>query len=102
MGSQWEAVPPIVLFDRIQQQTVVHTAGMPAPQEVEELWGAQTGEEAEVELHSQRSKLMCRREGVERRGLGDAKLLMDRNTGKIRFMLRTRRKLCSFSQISTK
>ena len=93
MGSQWGAVLPIVLLDRIQQQTVVHTAGMPAPQEVEELLEAQTRVEAEVQLYSQRSKLMCRREGVEGRGLGDAKLQMDRKTDKLRFMMREEKSL---------
>ena len=69
-----------------RKETVVHTVGKPAPQEVLE---AQPGEEAGVELYSQRSKLMCRRDkGVEGRGSGDAKMLMDRNTGMILFLLR--------------
>ena len=59
-----------------------------------------TGEEDEVELHSHRAKLLRYRGNVwEERGLGNSKLLMDKKTGKVRFLLRqenTRTVVCNF------
>jgi len=49
----------------------------------------ETGEEGEEELYSQRSKLYRFRDGEwKERGLGEAKLLRHRQTGRVRFMLR--------------
>ena len=49
----------------------------------------ETGEEDEEELYSQRSKLFRFRDKEwKERGLGDAKLLKHKKTGKVRFMLR--------------
>jgi len=49
----------------------------------------ETGEEDEEELYSQRSKLYRYKDGDwKERGLGNAKLLKHKGTGKIRFMLR--------------
>ena len=70
---QWEAVPPIVFLDGLQQ----------------DLLEAQPREEAEVDLYPQRAKLLCFRDKEwEGRGQGDAKLLMDRERGKIQVWLR--------------
>ena len=50
---------------------------------------AETGEEDEEELYSQHSKLYRFEDDKwNLRGCGDAKLLMHKKTGKVRFMLR--------------
>lgn len=52
----------------------------------------ETGEEDEEETYSQRSKLLRFRDGEwKERGIGDAKLLKHRVTGKVRFILRQER-----------
>eukprot|EP00927_Polykrikos_kofoidii_P064233 TRINITY_DN5932_c0_g1_i10.p1 TRINITY_DN5932_c0_g1~~TRINITY_DN5932_c0_g1_i10.p1 ORF type:complete len:531 (-),score=99.17 TRINITY_DN5932_c0_g1_i10:359-1789(-) len=54
----------------------------------------ETGEENEEELYSQRSKLYRFRDGEwKERGLGDAKLLKHRETGKVRFFMRQEKTL---------
>eukprot|EP00746_Dinoflagellata_sp_MGD_P003416 gnl/MRDRNA2_/MRDRNA2_106638_c0_seq1.p1 gnl/MRDRNA2_/MRDRNA2_106638_c0~~gnl/MRDRNA2_/MRDRNA2_106638_c0_seq1.p1 ORF type:complete len:1475 (+),score=417.25 gnl/MRDRNA2_/MRDRNA2_106638_c0_seq1:99-4523(+) len=60
-----------------------------APSVTLEVKEIETGEENEAETYSQRSKLYRFKDGDwKERGLGDAKLLKHKDTGKIRFMLR--------------
>ena len=72
----------------VQEEEVTVIEGW-APSVSLEVKEIQTGEEDEEELYSQRSKLYRFRDGDwKERGLGEAKLLKDKATSKIRFMLR--------------
>mmetsp|Transcript_103663 Transcript_103663/g.332243 ORF Transcript_103663/g.332243 Transcript_103663/m.332243 type:complete len:627 (-) Transcript_103663:176-2056(-) len=73
----------------VPEEEVVSIPGWQASVSLDVKDTVETGEEDEEELYCQRSKLFRFKEGEwKERGLGDAKLLKHKETGKVRFMLR--------------
>eukprot|EP00930_Biecheleria_cincta_P023996 TRINITY_DN1723_c0_g1_i4.p1 TRINITY_DN1723_c0_g1~~TRINITY_DN1723_c0_g1_i4.p1 ORF type:complete len:1766 (-),score=480.20 TRINITY_DN1723_c0_g1_i4:70-4698(-) len=78
----------------VAEEEVTHIPGWQASVSLDVQDKVQTGEEDEEELYSQRSKLYRFRDGEwKERGLGESKLLKDKATGKIRFLLRQEKTL---------
>ena len=75
--------------EEVEEEEVTAIPGWTPEVTLEVQDNVETGEEDEEELYSQRSKLFRFRDKEwKERGLGDAKLLKHKKTGKVRFMLR--------------
>eukprot|EP00929_Paragymnodinium_shiwhaense_P022607 TRINITY_DN143_c0_g2_i1.p1 TRINITY_DN143_c0_g2~~TRINITY_DN143_c0_g2_i1.p1 ORF type:complete len:2603 (-),score=942.64 TRINITY_DN143_c0_g2_i1:139-7947(-) len=73
----------------VQDEEVTVIPGWAPSVTIDVLSKVETGEEEEDEIYSQRSKLYRFRDGEwKERGLGDAKLLKHKETGKVRFFMR--------------
>jgi hypothetical protein len=78
----------------VQEDDVQVVNGWTPSVNLEVLDSVETGEEGEEELWSQRSKLYRFRDNEwKERGLGEAKLLKDKGTGRVRFLLRQEKTL---------
>jgi len=78
----------------VKEEEVTAVAGWTPSITLEVLDAVQTGEEGEEQIYSQRSKLYRFRDGDwKERGLGEAKLLRDKATGRVRFLLRQEKTL---------
>jgi len=73
----------------VKEEEIVKVDGWEPSITLQVLDGHETGEENEEEIYSQRSKLYRYREGEwKERGLGEARLLRSKTTGRVRFLLR--------------
>jgi len=93
-GSKAAAVPPEGAGEEeyMQEEEVTEVFGWAPSLTLEVKETIETGQEDEEELYSQRSKLYRFRDGEwKERGLGDAKILKHKITGKIRFLMRQER-----------
>lgn len=73
----------------VKEEEVLQVTGWQPSMTLEVKGHVDTGEENEEQLYSQRSKLLRFKDGEwKERGIGEAKLLKHKTTGKIRFLLR--------------
>jgi len=73
----------------VPQEEVTLVQGWTPSITLEVCGSIETGEEGEREIYSQRSKLYRFRDGEwKERGLGEARLLKNKSTGRVRFLLR--------------
>mmetsp|Transcript_114959 Transcript_114959/g.330148 ORF Transcript_114959/g.330148 Transcript_114959/m.330148 type:complete len:302 (-) Transcript_114959:54-959(-) len=78
--------------EHLPDEEVIAVHGWTPAITLEVLDKVETGEEGEEQLYCQRSKLYRFKDGEwKERGLGDARLMRDKTTGRVRFLLRQER-----------